>query len=233
MADAESRSPAPSSPSWDDEEEAADRDHGDAWPFGEGTRVDDGRLVASIDNWRRTMGAVGELQDVLGESNLGAALHHAQDAEGALREVLAALEQNARTGRIFYEGIVRAGEAGADPEAEAEDDPEPEPEPEPSTDAVDVGHQALVCSILDAAEDMSFTCPIGLVAMRDPCVAADGITYDRPNIAQALRARLVSPLTRRYLTTDRLFPNVLVRTLMLERALQLAAHDQRLTLLRL
>ena len=221
MADAES--PAPSSPSSDDEEEAADRDHGDAWPFGDGARVDDGRLFASIDNWRRTMGAVGELQDVLGESNLGAALHHAQDAEGALREVLAALEQNARTGRIFYEGVVRAGEAGADVEAE----------PEPSTDAVDQRHQALVCSILDAAEDMSFACPIGLVAMRDPCVAADGITYDRPNIAQALRARLVSPLTRRYLTTDRIFPNVLVRTLMLERALQLATHDQRLALLRL
>ena len=64
MADAES--PAPSSPSSDDEEEAADRDHGDAWPFGDGARVDDGRLFASIDNWRRTMGAVGELQDVLG-----------------------------------------------------------------------------------------------------------------------------------------------------------------------
>ena len=229
MADAES--PAPSSPSSDDEEEAADRDHGDAWPFGGGARVDDGRLFASIDNWRRTMGAVGELQDVLGESNLGAALHHAQDAEGALREVLAALEQNARTGRIFYEGVVRAADREADPEAEAE--PDPDPEPEPSTDAVDVGHQALVCSILDAAEDLSFACPIGLVAMRDPCVAADGITYDRPNIAQALRARLVSPLTRRYLTTDRLFPNVLVRTLMLERALQHATHDQRLVLLRL
>ncbi len=231
MADAESRSPPPSSPSSDEEEEAADRDHGDAWPFGGGARVDDGRLFASIDNWRRTMGAVGELQDVLGESNLGAALHHAQDAEGALREVLAALEQNARTGRIFYEGVVRASEAGADVEGEPE--AAPEDDPEPSTDAVDAGHQALVCSILDAAEDMSFACPIGLVAMRDPCVAADGITYDRANIAQALRARLVSPLTRRYLTTDRIFPNVLVRTLMLERALQLATHDQRLALLRL
>ena len=131
--------------------------------------------------------------------------------------------------------MVRAGGAGADAEAEAEDEAEaePEPEPEPSTDAVDVGHQALVCSILDAAEDMSFTCPIGLVAMRDPCVAADGITYDRANIAQALRARLVSPLTRRYMATDRLFPNVLVRTLMLERALEHATHDQRLVLLRL
>ena len=95
-----------------------------------------------------------------------------------------------------------------------------------------MAHQTLVCKILDAAEDHDFVCPIGLGVMRDPCVAADGLTYDRECIEAALKTRLVSPLTRRLMTTDRVFPNVLVRRLMLERALKHATGEQRSTLLR-
>lgn len=227
---AEASPPSPSSVDEDEGEEQADHEgEGEEFVFGRSAVPDDGRLFASIDSWRRTMNSIGELQEMLDESGMEPALRHVHSAEEALRAVLAALEQNARTGRAFYEDAVARAAAGqAAPPA-----PDPPPDPLPDPHAVDTPHQALVCKILDDAQDMSFVCPIGLVAMQDPCVAADGITYDRANIAQALRVRLSSPISRRLLTTDRVFPNVLVRTLMLERALRLATHEQSLLLLRL
>ena len=229
---AEASPPSPSSADEDEDEDDEQEDRegeGEEFVFGHLAVPDDGRLFASIDSWRRTMNSIGELQEMLGESGMEPALRHVHSAEEALRAVLAALEQNARTGRAFYEDAV----ARAAPGQTAPPVPDSPPAPLPDPHAVDKPHQALVCKILDDAQDMSFVCPIGLVAMHDPCVAADGITYDRANIAEALRVRLSSPISRRLLATDRIFPNVLVRTLMLERALRLATHEQSMLLLRL
>ena len=230
------------------EQEDRDEAEGESWEFGPSRRVEDGRLYASVDSWRRSMTSVGELQNLLDVRGLGDALHHARDAEEALREVLRNLEVNVRTGRAFYEAAVarasgpthdhgvdapeRSADAAADTDADADADAEARLGAPCEHHVLDVAHQTLVCKILDAAEDHDFVCPIGLGVMRDPCVAADGLTYDRECIEAALKTRLVSPLTRRLMTTDRVFPNVLVRRLMLERALKHATGEQRSTLLR-
>jgi len=230
------------------EQEDRDEAEGESWEFGPSRRVEDGRLYASVDSWRRSMTSVGELQNLLDVRGLGDALHHARDAEEALREVLRNLEVNVRTGRAFYETAVarasgpahddgvdapeRSADAAADTDADADADAEAGLGAPYEHHVLDVAHQTLVCDILDAAEDHDFVCPIGLGVMRDPCVAADGLTYDRECIEAALKTRLVSPLTRRLMTTDRVFPNVLVRRLMLERALEHATGEQRSTLLR-
>ena len=88
------------------EQEDHDEAEGESWEFGPSRRVEDGRLYASVDSWRRSMTSVGELQNLLDVRGLGDALYHARNAEEALREVLRNLEVNVRTGRAFYEAAV-------------------------------------------------------------------------------------------------------------------------------
>ncbi|KXZ54121.1 hypothetical protein GPECTOR_5g222 [Gonium pectorale] len=57
----------------------------------------------------------------------------------------------------------------------------------------------------------SFLCPLTRQLMSDPVVAADGITYNRPAIAEWLRQHDASPVTRQPLANKMLTPNVALR----------------------
>ena len=59
-------------------------------------------------------------------------------------------------------------------------------------------------------------CPITHEVLRDPVVAADGITYERRAIAEWLASHNTSPMTNIPLANLELHPNNLVRTLIEE-----------------
>ena len=202
-----------------------------------------GRIGETVDSWRNSMYEVAQLQEILAESELHDAVDRARAAEDALREVLAIVEARVSTGRVFYDPPTTEDPSRHDNDNDNnnESDNDEDREQDQARCSRERGHNPdfdstahlLACDILDRADDTRFLCPIGLVAMRDPCVAADGITYDRKNIQCAIRARPVSPMTRKFLYPHNVYPNVLVRTLMFEGALQHASHEEKIELLRL
>ena len=79
--------------------------------------------------------------------------------------------------------------------------------------------------LLDQHFPRHLLCPISMMPMRNPAVAADGHTYDRDQIARWLRTAARSPVTNAPLRSKMLFPNLLARTEVVE-ALE-AIHNLR------
>lgn len=59
-------------------------------------------------------------------------------------------------------------------------------------------------------------CPITHEVLREPVVAADGITYERKAITNWLATHDTSPMTNVVLSNKELHPNSLVKTLIEE-----------------
>jgi len=67
---------------------------------------------------------------------------------------------------------------------------------------------ALDCPTLWTSIEAVLTCPITRQIMREPVVAADGVSYDRPALVRWLRHHSsVSPITRQPLSAEELYPN--------------------------
>ena len=59
-----------------------------------------------------------------------------------------------------------------------------------------------------------FVCPISLSLMNDPCIAADGMTYEREHISRHINAgNTRSPLTNEELQHTTLIPSVTMRSM--------------------
>lgn len=69
-----------------------------------------------------------------------------------------------------------------------------------------------------------FTCPLSLETMREPVVAADGITYERSVIEQWLSKNMRSPCTQAPLPHKHLVPNLALKKLIDEQQ-HLAPHQ--------
>ena len=65
----------------------------------------------------------------------------------------------------------------------------------------------------DARRPKEHFCPISLEVMRDPVIAADGITYERNAVNEWIRANGTSPITRERLSTANLTPNIAMRSI--------------------
>lgn len=63
------------------------------------------------------------------------------------------------------------------------------------------------CAELDSTVPPAFSCPITMQLMKDPVLASDGHSYDRPAIAKWIRGRASSPMTGAPLTSTTLTPN--------------------------
>lgn len=76
----------------------------------------------------------------------------------------------------------------------------------------------MLCCAVQALEQVSelLCCPITHEVLRDPVVAADGITYERHAITNWLTSHDTSPMTNIPLANLELHPNNLVRTLIEE-----------------
>jgi hypothetical protein len=74
------------------------------------------------------------------------------------------------------------------------------------------------CFALQTLDQVSelLCCPITHEVLRDPVVAADGITYERRAITEWLATHDTSPMTNITLANRELHPNNLVRTLIEE-----------------
>lgn len=67
---------------------------------------------------------------------------------------------------------------------------------------------------VEPAMEQLFQCPITCDTMKDPVVAADGQTYDRPAIESWLQKHRISPMTNEPLETTQVIPNIALRQLM-------------------
>ncbi|KAJ3074673.1 hypothetical protein HDU98_010563 [Podochytrium sp. JEL0797] len=61
-----------------------------------------------------------------------------------------------------------------------------------------------------------FRCPISMRTLKDPVVAADGVTYERSRITEWLGMSTKSPSTNLVLSSPAVYPNVNLRQVMLE-----------------
>ena len=82
----------------------------------------------------------------------------------------------------------------------------------------------MVCRLLDKAGEVDdyaheFTCPISLMAIRQPVCAADGQLYEYESIQKWLSHNSLSPVTKDRISTFALRPMPLIKTLMLHKAL--------------
>lgn len=104
--------------------------------------------------------------------------------------------------------------------------PLPKPLGSVENDIVCSGDQRLACELLDLLEDeVSGTdwpttesdvfCPLALHVMRDPVVAADGITYERSYVHRfwATSRKITSPACGHVLYTTMLTTNLVVKSL--------------------
>ena len=197
---------------YEEEEEVRDREPRAA--------LESREVAESLDMWAEVLRTVVELRALLQMQNFTQAVNQARSAELSLREVVMSM---ARTGRTFYENE------------------EPSPESEWRNVATEracaivfgaplPNSQQVVCEIRESHEDTTFTCPIGLEAMRDPVLASDGLFYDRVNIVKAMESSPCSPVTRSRITRQ-VHRSNLVRQLMREKALLLATEEENKKLL--
>ena len=82
----------------------------------------------------------------------------------------------------------------------------------------------MVCRLLDKAGEVEdyaheFTCPISLMALRQPVCAADGQLYEYESIKMWFSNSPLSPVTKDRISTFALRPMPLIKTLMLHKAL--------------
>ena len=69
-----------------------------------------------------------------------------------------------------------------------------------------------------------YLCPITQELMSDPVIATDGHTYERKAILQWIERKATSPKTGEPLTTPQVFPNHLIRGMILEWKEQSGEH---------
>ncbi|ELR18937.1 Ubox domain containing protein [Acanthamoeba castellanii str. Neff] len=69
----------------------------------------------------------------------------------------------------------------------------------------------LVTTLDEQGVPEEYICPITQDFMRDPCIAEDGHTYERAAIEEWLGRHGTSPITRDYISAERLMPDATLR----------------------
>jgi hypothetical protein len=69
----------------------------------------------------------------------------------------------------------------------------------------------LVTTLDELGVPEEYICPITQDFMRDPCIAEDGHTYERAALEEWLGRHGTSPITRDYISADRLMPDATLR----------------------
>lgn len=80
---------------------------------------------------------------------------------------------------------------------------------------------------INAEPPEAFFCPITHGLMKDPCVAADGHTYERNMIEAWIKGHRTSPITNLELEHQMIIPNLVVKSLIAE---WVESHPKRFTL---
>ena len=206
--------------------------------FGSDGEVDENRVPTpprrqSVDDRDATEGGQLRLDDFFGESRPrttrpvpypvdGTAVAHAVlqnlgGAETVAREVAreaAAVGETADEAPPGWEQVRRRRVASAYILPRETQPLIPEPKEE----------HLMVCRLLDKAGEVDdyaheFTCPISLMAIRQPVCAADGQLYEYESIQKWLSHNSLSPVTKDRISTFALRPMPLIKTLMLHKAL--------------